>query len=97
MTKMVCIKRGAWVGARTSRPTVVPSPNYGEIVTVVGHRMLNGHKYFILAEYPTLVPGKPYPYGWREDFFRPINFNEQFEGETAFDFRKKLTPVKEDA
>jgi hypothetical protein len=61
--KVVCIKRGPWIGWPSGQPYLEPSPAFGVVCVVERVGMDGGFAVFALAGYP----GQ-----WRCDRFRPV-------------------------
>lgn len=95
MTKMVCTKKGAWTGLKSGAIYPFASPNYGEIVTVISERTVNGERGLVLAEYTRIAPNGN-PMSWNARHFRPINPDEPTAAQ-EFDFRKLFNKENEDA
>lgn len=91
--KMVCIKKGAWIG-NDGKHFTWSAPNFGEIVTVEKARPKSSiGPVYELAEYPhTTKEGIRVGYATKN--FRPIIKDEPEAKSEKFDFRQHL---KEDA
>lgn len=55
--KVMCIKDGSWINARTHNPTEC-KPSYGEICTVTESFRHEGKLYYSLHEHPLSFDGK---------------------------------------
>lgn len=82
--KMVCIKKGKWHYHSSGLPVSLPSPNYGEIVTVVGTTPTPFGSSFYLAEYTQNDPHTNRRRCFNPTRFRPIVDDEQKAADESF-------------